>query len=464
MLDRPPSATRLNHPLARFRSHIADVRTSNDLIRLALPILAEQLVLLSVSMIDTYLVGHLGVVPMGAGGLANQFVVFANMLFTAIGVASVAVVARATGARDEGAANRSLGQAILLALLAGVLALLVCQLLAPVLMLAMGASSEIVVAGTQYLRLVSLGFPFASLMLVGNASLRGSGNTVTPMRISLGYSCVNIGVAWVLVCGAGPVPWLGLAGSALGQVAGYALGGLLVIGVLSTGRVQLRLGPRLLLPNVRELKRLVRIAVPAVTEEVLMRLGHLTFIRFVVGLGTTALAAHMLVVSAQSLPYMSGAAFGFASAALVGQSLGAGVPERARRAGNHASLWSAGVMGIFGVLFAVCPEWVIGLFTQDAEVIAAAAGALKVSALMQVPMALLTVFSQSLRGAGDTRWPMLINGLGLWLFRVPAGFVVGVLLGGQLIHMWGVIVFDMTLRGLLSYLRFHNRGWQRVEV
>ena len=77
---------------------------------------------------------------------------------------------------------------------------------------------------------------------------------------------------------------------------------------------------------------------------------------------------------------------------------------------------------------------------------------------------LQAVATGALRGAGDTRWPMLINGLGLWLFRVPAGFVVGVLLGGQLIHMWGVIVFDMTLRGLLSYLRFHNRGWQRTEV
>ena len=421
--------------------------------------------LLSVSMTDTFLVGHLGQVELGVIGLADQFVTLANMLFSAVGIASVAVIARATGASaDPAPANRSLGQSILLALIVGVSALLACQLLAPFLMWAMGARGEVAEAGARFFRLVSLGFPFASLMLVGNASLRGSGNTVVPMRISLIYSCVNISVAWILVRGLDPIPALGLTGTALARIIGYSVGGLMTTSVLVWGHGRLRLRLSGLRPDLREIKRLLRIAMPAVAEEVLMRLGHLAFVRFVVGLGTTALAAHTLVVNAQSLPYMPGAAFGVASAALVGQSLGAGQPERARRVGYHASVWSAAVMGLFGMVFALFPEWVIGLFTQDPDVVAMATGALRVSALMQVPMAILTVFTSSLRGAGDTRGPMVINGLGLWLFRVPLGLVVGVLLRGQVIHMWGVVVFDMTLRGLLSWLRFHDRRWQHVRV
>lgn len=458
------SGTRLGRPLARLRGRFVDPGISADLFRLALPTVAEQLVLLSVSMVDTYLVGHLGAVATGAGGLANQFVTFANMLFGAAGIASVAVVARSIGARDEPAANRCLGQAVSLALIAGVVVALLCQALAPAIMHAMGTGGEVGASGARYLRIVSLGFPFAALMLVSNASMRGAGNTVTPMIISLIYSIVNIAVAWVLVKGAGPVASLGLAGSAVGQVIGYSAGGLVGAGVLLVGRRPLRLMPRLIVPNPYELRRLMRVAAPAVAEEVLMRLGHLTFIRFVVGLGTTALAAHILVVNAQSLPYMPGAAFGYASASLVGQSLGAGTPERARQAGYHAAAMSGVVMGLFGLIFALFPAWVIGLFTGDPEVIRAATGALRISALMQIPMALLTVFSQSLRGAGDTRFPMLINGLGLWLFRVPAGFIAGVLLRGQMTHMWGVVVFDMTVRALLSVLRFAGRGWQRVEV
>ena len=468
MPERQSLAARLGEMQARLSisSGDSDVDRADaaDVLSLAMPLLGEQVVLLSVSMVDTSLVGHLGAVAMGAGGLANQFVVFANMMFGAVAAGSAAVVARAVGARNITLGNRVLGQANFLALVVGVTVALAFGLMAPSLLWALGASGEVASAGIRYLRQVSLGFPLASLMLVGNGCLRAAGNTVTPLRISLAYSVTSIAVAWVFVRGAGPVPPLGLTGSALGQICGYSLGGLLVVSVLARGRLTLRLDPRFLLPNPREIWRIVRVASPAIAEQVLMRLGHLTFIRFMVGLGTTGLAAHLLVMNAQSLPYMPGAAFGLASAALVGQSLGANSPERASRIGYRASLMSMGVMGLFALLFCAFPEWVMGLFTNDAEIISAGAGALRLSSLMQIPMALLTVFALSLRGAGDTRWPMLINGLGLWLFRVPAGFVVGVLLRGQVLQMWVVIVVDMMLRSLLAYLRFHHGGWKRVRV
>lgn len=432
--------------------------------RLALPAVGEQVLNMTVGLVDTYLVGHLGAASIAAVSISNQVVMLAIVLFSSVATGSTALIARSVGAEDLPTANRTVNQSMLIGACIGLATTLLGVLLAPQLVRIMGAAEDALPLGATYLGIVSYTFLLSTLMFVGMACLRGAGDTMSTMRVMLLVNGVNVAVAATLIYGPLGLPKLGVAGSALGAACGRTVGALVVLRMLWRGRAGLRLNLCAMRPDPGLIRRILRIGVPTGVEQLLFRLADMSFFRVVTSLGTAACAAHAVAINAESLSYSPGFGFAIAATTLVGQGLGARDPKRAESDGYLAYKLGGAVMATMGLVFFLFSRQIISVFTSDPQVIALGAGPLRLVAIAQPLLASTMIFSGALRGAGDTRFPMLSNGINVFLVRFGLAllFVQGLHWG--LMGAWYAMTVDMSLRGLLNFLRFRSGIWKKVQV
>ena len=398
-----------------------------------------------VGLVNTYLVGHLGAASL-----------------TAVGTGATALTARMIGARDMAGANRVVGQALAIAFACGLLSSTLLVGFAEPAMVLMGARGEALAQGVLYLRIVSAVFPISSLMFIGNACMRGAGDARTPLLVMAAVNVVNVAIAWGLVEGIGPLPALGVRGAAWGSAAGRVVGGLLVVGLLIKGRGGLQLRWRG--PDREIIWRILRVGLPASLDQLIFRFGMLVWVRIVASLGTVAYAAHQVALNAESISFMPGWGFAMAATTLVGQGLGASDHERAERDAMLCFGIAAIFMSVMGVVFFVSAPQIMGLFTDEVEVIALGSMPLRLIGVVQPLLAAMMVFAGGLRGAGDTLTPMLVNGASVWLLRVPLSLLAIHWFDWGLTGVWLVMALDLTLRGIVLLWQFRCGRWKTVEV
>jgi putative MATE family efflux protein len=396
-----------------------------------------------------------------------------------VSVGSTALVARFTGAGNRAAAVHATNQAILLAAglgLAGTAAGLAgLEALIAALQLR-GPAGDFAVA---YLRPLLALLAFQVIESGGIACLVGAGDTRTGLYVMTGVALVNLPLAWALCLGLGPLPPLGFVGIALGTALSHVLGGLTILAILARGRSGLRLHARLLWPNADLLRRLLRVSVPAGIDSLSVVVGQLWFLSIVNRLGDVAGGAHGIALQWEALAYLSGAAFGTAAMTLVGQNLGAGRPDLAARSGWTAFALGCGVMSFMGVVFYVLADPMFALFCPDPaqrRVIDAGVPVLRLVAFAMPALACAIVFTSALRGAGDTRVPVLFTWVGFLGVRIPLAYFLALPrvdlgplgawpgCGLGLFGAWLAMFADLLVRGTFFVWRFAGGAWQRMRV
>ena len=433
-------------------------------LRLAVPSAGEQLLSMMVGIVDTFLVGHLGATSLAAVGLSFQWVMMAMVLFGAVGTGGTALIARMTGGQDWEGANRVLRQALLVAFVTGLTAMILLEVLAEPALRLMGAEGEALTQGVTYLRIVSSVYMFSAMMFIGNACMRGAGDTKTPLMVMAVVNVLNIVIAWTLINGAFGLPRMGVAGSAIGAMVGRLVGGLLVVALLLRGRSGLMLRLRGFYIDFGLIRRILNVGLPTGLEQLLFRFGMMSFVRVVSALGMVAYAAHQVAINGESLSFMPGFGFAVAATTLVGQGLGAKDEKRAERDAYTAFYIAAGLMSLMGVCFFLFARPIVGFFTNDPEVIVLGVPPLRLIGIAQPFLAATMVFAGSLRGAGETRAPMLINGISIWVLRVPLALLFTRVFSWGLTGAWIAMAIDLTLRSTLLFARFRSGKWKTVEV
>jgi putative MATE family efflux protein len=358
-----------------------------------------------------------------------------------------------------------LRQSMLVAVAVGLSCTALGTLLArPAVRLLGAPTQEVVVLSTTYLTTVAATLAFATLLYLGNACMRGAGDTRTPLYVMLVVNIVNIVVAWTLINGLFGLPKLGVWGSALGAASGQVVGGTIVLALLLRGKsgVQLRLAG--LRPDWDMIRRILRVGMPTGLEQLFFRIGNMAYVRVLASLGVAAYAANQVAINGWSLSFMPGFGFAVAATTLVGQSLGARAPDSAERGGYVAYRMGAGLMAVIGLVMIFFPEQIMGFFTNDQEVIGLGALPLQVMGFVQPMLAASMIFAGALRGAGDTRWPMIITAGCIWLVRLPLAYLFAIVFGWGLVGAWSAMSLDMVLRGTFNFLRFRGGGWKTIQV
>jgi MATE family multidrug resistance protein len=253
------------------------------------------------------------------------------------------------------------------------------------------------------------------LSFVCGAVLRGAGDSRTPLAAALIANIVNLAVAYTLILGHFGFPRLEVAGSAIGAATGRSIGAafMLIVMVFGTKAISLR-GKWGWRPKVKVARELLTLGVPAALEQVLSSGGFMTLLAVVALIGTPALAAQQIAFTALSTAFLPGIAFSIAVTALVGQSIGGGVPADARTAWRISLRWAVGWLAVGGAVVFVFAGSLMEIFSDDREVIAAGESALHALGLQLPFWAIWFVSSGGLRGSGDTRTPMVIGASTIW--------------------------------------------------
>jgi putative MATE family efflux protein len=275
---------------------------------------------------------------------------------------------------------------------------------------------------------------------------------------------VNVAVAWTLTRGLFGLPRLGVAGTGLGAMSGQMIGGAAVIVLLARGRGPLKLSLSLPTPDFARLKRLLNIGMPAGMEQVLLQVALINLAVIISQFGTAAYAAHQVGLRISALSYLPGWGFSVAATTMVGQSLGARNPERARQSTHIALVLGILVMSVMGVFLFIFDEPILRLFTDDVEVIREGVIVIRTAALIQPIMATSFVFGGALRGAGDTRATLAITVSSIWILRLTAAYVLGIVLHLGILGAWLGVGVDFTFRAMMFWLRFRSGKWVTVRV
>lgn len=455
----------LDHPIVGAQGELSRRQIQGRIWNLAYPAIIEQLLVTLVSMADMIMVGGLGASAIAAIGISNQPIFTANAFFSAISIGSTALIARLMGAQDYKLANQAARQSLILAVSSSLVLMLGVFAFAPAMIHFMHAEPDVAPLAITYSRIMGVSLLFSLTSMILNGVLRGAGDMRTPMRVNLVANVVNIILNYFLIFGIGPFPRLGVAGAAIATLIAHMVAFFLVLSVFFSGKFVLNFKrSQSYRPDWVIIKRILNVGLPASIEQLIMRLGMMLYARTVSGLGTVAYAAHQIAINSEGITFTPGMGFSMASTTLVGQSLGAGMPERAKRFGiesRHLAMFSMGTLGLLLFFF---PTQIISLFTNDQAVIDQGVVCLRIIALVQPIMGATFVMMGSLRGAGDTRFVMLVTMLGIWGGRLGTAYLLVNVMDLGLKGAWIAMAVDHVVRGSLASLRFHHGGWQKARV
>ena len=449
------------------------------LVVLAVPVLAEEALNMLVGYTDWYLAGHFlpGSEPKAAMSFIAYFLWVLATMFSFVGIGATALIARATGAGDRKLASGVFHQAMLAGMALALLVGLLVWLGAPYLIALMTPDHRSAALARQFVAIIIFAVPAIMVEQIGSACLRGAGDTVSGLWARVALNLVNVAVSSTLVTGALGAPKLGIAGLAIGTTCGHWCGAAIILALLVRGRRGLAWKWSAARYDRELTRRILRIGLPGGFDLISVIACHMTYAWIIFRLGTDAAAAHGLGVQIEALSYLPGSAFAVAAATLAGQSLGAGRPDLAVRRVAAAALAATIVMSSAGILFFVAGGALARFFTGEQTLVTLhTAELLKIVACGCPAMSLLQVLSAALRGAGDTRAPLLITFAGLLGVRIPlaAWFAWSVVpLPGELAvaglslgvaGAWLAMVLDVTLRAILILARFIGGAWRHVRV
>jgi putative MATE family efflux protein len=460
--------------------------TWHTVLGLAWPVLAQQFLILAVALSDQFLAGHfkpkdpaLHVAYQSAQTTAIYLGWLINSYTILVSVGSTALVARFVGAGDRAAAIRVTHQSILVGVGLGLLGSAAGLALLDRVIWALELRGPAGAFAVDYLRPLFLLLVFPIFEAAGIACLVGAGDTRTGLWVLGGVALINLPLAWGFFLGFGPFPALGFTGIALGTALSHVLGGLAVLLVLARGRAGLRLSFRELVPDLGLTWRLLRVSVPAGADSLSGVLCQLWFLSIVNRLGEAASGAHGIALRLEALAYLSGGAFGTAAMTLVGQNLGARQPRRAAHSGWVAFSLGCLVMCSMGAVFFTFAPRMFAVFCPHPEqwpVVEAGVPVLRLIAFAMPGLACTIIFTSALRGAGDTRVPLLFTWVGFLGVRIPLAHALaldridlgplGIWPGWGLglRGAWLAMFADIMVRGGFFLYRFAGGKWQRIRV
>ncbi len=415
---------------------------------LSWPVMLSQMLLNAVGLIDIAMVGRLGSDSVAAVGYATQFFQLSQSVLFAVGFATVALMARAIGARDAQGARRALAAALCVAV---VTASLLCgaMLAAPEpLLAALGAEPAVAGAAIPYLQLVVGSSLLLAVGMTLEFGLRADRDTRTPMLIALVVTGVKIAGNAVFIFGAGPFPRLELVGAGLATFASQTVGLLLfaTVVVRSSETSPLALRLRDFAAARSEVGSVIRLALPSVGERLANNLALLAYFRVLSEYGSIAIATYTVGIRLLAFTWIPGTAFGTAAATLVGQALGGGRRESAIRTGWRTAGLALTVAVGLGALCVAMPRQIGSLFTDDAALVAELVPFLIVLALAQPFLQSHFALGGAHRGAGDTFTPFVAAAVGNWAIRVPFACLFAFVLHGPVLWIWLVILGDHLAR------------------
>jgi putative MATE family efflux protein len=447
-----------------------DRSRDREIISMAWPSIAEQVLEMMVGIVSMMFMGSLGNAAVAAVGMVTTLMNFIQTVFAGLSIGTTVIIARVTGEGNTAEAKRTLVQSIYMAIVAGFLLMIAGRAFsAPIIRFFMGAAdAEVMDLGSAYFGIILFNLPCLVLDIIVSGAMRGAGDVKPPMIITGGVNILNIFLNFVLIFGVPflGIPAMGVRGSAIAvtvsRIAGVTVRVLVLyrykrLRLRLTFRDDYRLRPALM-------KRVINIGVPGFIEQAVVQGGFVALQVIVVSMGTVAMAAYQIGLNINAIVFFPIFGFAIANTTLVGQSLGERDYQKAHSYAYESLKLAIVLAFALGVLtFSFAPQLAM-LYTTDPETIREAAVIVCVFGVLEPLLAVLNVCSATLKAAGDIKYVMITSFIGLWLLRVLPAFALDRLLGWGLNAICVAIFLDFSLRSLMYLLRMNKGTWKFLKV
>ncbi|MBW1984677.1 MAG: MATE family efflux transporter [Deltaproteobacteria bacterium] len=286
----------------------------------------------------------------------------------------------------------------------------------------------------------------------------------TPMVIGFAVNFLHIILNYMFILGRLGSPSFGINGAAMGTSISAFAGACFFLFLMFTERLKIGISLKDFQLDIERLWKVIRLAVPAAMEMIVLQLGLLIYAKFIVAFGTTVLSGYQVGMHVLSLSFIPNTGFGMAASTLVGQNLGANRTADAKKTGWICMFWGMTLMMLMGITFFLFARQIASVFVSDPDVIKVAVDFIRAVAVCQGGMAIYFTLAGALRGAGDTRSPLLITLLGMYAFRIPAAWIVTDILELEVRFAFMLLILDYIVRDIAILTRYARGKWIETKV
>ncbi|WP_457745260.1 MATE family efflux transporter [Sulfurimonas sp.] len=427
---------------------------------LALPAALKHLVNILQVLIDMLMVGTVSVAALAAVGMSMQFMMIVNVLMTLYVIGGNALISRFIGQGRKKRASALLFSLVLLAISLAVFVTFGGYFGSDHFYIWMGATPEVVRQGGIYFRILSLGVVVIFLDNLLYNALSAAGDTKSSLYIKLFSAGLNACLNYVLIFGHFGFEARGIEGAAIATVISY------IFNVMAYYILIKKMNSKLdFIPIIRlhDIKRVLKVGWSAALDRGISSLSFLFFVSIITAYGTAELAGYQVGLRVEGIAFMPGFGFAIASMALVGQNIGAKNFEQAYNMGIISGRIAYSFMGSVGLIMILFPEYLVHFFTKDALTIAVASKYLILVGLAQIPLAIMFVYSASLRGAGATKTTLKVNVLSLCFFRLLPSYIA-YKMGYGIVVIFMIMNLETLIKGLIYWYIYSKKTWLYTKV
>jgi putative MATE family efflux protein len=431
---------------------------------LIIPLIIEQVLMVSIGMADTVMIASAGESAVSAISLVDSITILIVQLFAAFATGGAVVASQYLGNKDHASANAAAKQLILLSLLASITLLILCMPFRKQIISFIFGSIEtsVLEGGATYFIYILLSLPFLAAYNASAALFRSMGNSKISLWVSLVMNLVNVaGNAYFIFS-----LHLGVIGAGLGTLLSRIIGSAIILALLTdpTNQISVR--------NYRHwslrwdmIKRILHIGIPNGIEGSVFQIGKLLVQGFIAAFGTASIAANAIANSVASFVNIPGGAIGLASITVIGQAVGAKRPDQAVFYGKKLLFAAYIAMIVVAIPVFIFAPKIVPIFNLSAEATELASNVIR-SAMIFSSILWPTAFSlpNFLRAAGDAKFTMVVSMVSMWASRVGMSYLLAIVFGWGIYGVWFGMYIDWIFRSICFITRFARGKWKTKRV
>jgi len=436
------------------------------IVLLAIPMMLELCLESVFAVVDIFFVNKLGKHAVSVVGLTESVITIVYSIGIGLSSAATAVVARRVGEKNYDDAARAGAQAIVLSVITSLLIGIPGFIYAADILALMGAEPAAIAMGTTYCKIMLGGNMAIILLFMINGIFRGAGNASIAMKSLWIGNIFNIVLDPILIFGLSFIPALGVTGAAIATTIGRIIGVIYQFYHLKYAKGLVQLKWHHFKPDLKIMKHLTEIASPATFQFIIASASWIFLAAMIAKYGSDASAGYQTAI--RIIMFFILPAWGMSNsvATLVGQNLGAKMPDRAEKSVLLTSKYNAVFMGLVTIIFLFFSHELVSFFIPASQTnqIKYAVMTLQMVSSAYIFYGIGMVMIQAFNGAGDTKTPTWIYFIGFWLFQVPLAFCLHKFTDMGTSGVIIAIPIAETLIAIVSYFIFKKGKWKRIEV
>ncbi len=433
------------------------------LFQLSFPLFLHSLLMLAVVLIDTIIISAYSGDAAAAVNVANQVLMVAYEFSALLGVAGVIMISHSIGRGDIERAREIAGVTVLANTALGVVIGVLLAAFGPFLLHWLNTPEAVAGEATLYIQVAAVAMAFNGFMVAAVACLRGFARSRTVLFMGVFAAAFYLAMEYLLILGPGPLPALGVLGSALGTLL-MRVACAAVLAWTLLWAVGVRLRPRNLLASWALVKRLLALSFPSVSDNIAYSFYQLILLSFAAGFGVVAVLGRAYVMIAGTFLTLVIMAISQGNEVLLGYQRGGGRTELAYGQALRSAVVAVLASGSLAFLLYLGSDRFIGLFSADPAVLALGRELLLLTIFLKPGYAINAILFHSLKAVGDVRWPVLVSQSVTWGFSLPLAWLLCVHMQYGVPGIWYALIAEETLKAALMYGRWEGRRWHRYAV